>query len=58
MFEAFVDSASLCLKMWDVTINIAHVRELVFFLPRKKLSEALKRENKTNYENNTYKKGV
>ena len=42
---AFVDTATMCLKLWDVITIIVHVRKLVFPSLRKKVREALKRES-------------
>ena len=41
---AFVDTATLCLKLKDVIIILAHVKKLVFFSLKKKFRETLKTE--------------
>ena len=42
---AFVDTETLPLKLWDVFINIIHVKNVDHLSLRKKLSEALKKES-------------
>ena len=45
VFMVIVDTATLCLKLWDAFINFAHVKKLVFLSLRKIFDEALERES-------------
>ena len=55
---AFVETATLRLKLGDAIISVAHFKKLVLPPVRKKLKETLKRKNYTNYGNSTLKNKV
>ena len=42
---AFADTATLCLKQWDATIIISHVKKLVLLSLRKNVREISERES-------------
>ena len=55
---AFVTTAALCFRLWDVIMFTAHVKKIVLLSLRKNFSEAFERGSWTNYWNNTYKRRV
>ena len=61
MLVAFVDTATVCLKLWDGIIIIAHIKKLVLPWLRKKFNAALERERErelNELENNTNNRKV
>ena len=52
----FVDTATLCLKLWDIVINSLHVKKFAFLSLTQRNSARHQKESQTNYENNIYKK--
>ena len=53
---AFVDTATLCLKLCVFNINDAYVRKLVFLSLAINLIEGSEIQNQTDYESNLYEK--
>ena len=55
---AFVDTATLCLKLWDAIINTFDVKKLVLLYTGKKIRQGIRMRERANHENNVYKKMV